>query len=114
MTKHKKAFRCKINDGRIYQLEKNCEVYIEKNLSNDKAIDYILKNYPSENIVIKSEKTASIMLYSGSKRSYTRCGGAGPPLKDTTKWLYLIKSNGTAWTIIDKGLGNRFVGKQVR
>lgn len=57
MTKHIKAFRCRIeNTGKIKQLPKKWHIPILKSKSLEETISCILKDYPTENIVIKSDK----------------------------------------------------------
>jgi len=112
MTKHIKAFRCRISDtGRIYRLKENWNIPINMSNKPKTVVDHILEKYPYENIIIKSEESAPPTIVHGIKvKSHIRGGGRNPPLKNTTKWLYLIKSDGTVRTVIDK----RYVGEKVR
>ena len=116
MTKHTKAFRCRIdNAGRIHRLKENWKIPIHMSSEPEAAVDLILDKFPNENIVIKTEKSATSMIFSGSRnKPYIRSGGKNPPLKDTTRWLYLIKNDGTVYKIIDNGKGERFVGEKVK
>ena len=112
MVKHTKVLRCKINDDRIIVLKKNRNVYVSLSSEPEKIIDFILEKYPNEEVVIKTEKSEPSIICNGNKnKAYVRYGGKNPPIKDTTEWLYLIKKDGTVWTIVDKGVGKRFVGK---
>jgi len=114
MPNHIKALRCKIDSlGKISILRKNYVVSIPVNPSAEKSIETILEKYPNENIVIKKEQSSTAMLFSGKKnKAFVRRGGRNPPLKGTTKWIYLVKEDGTSWTIIDNGPGNRYIGQQ--
>lgn len=116
MVKHTKALRCKIQDsGKITILEKGSNMHTPVSLKPEEMIDFILKQYPNENVIIKTEKSASSMIFHGSKnKPFIRRGGRNPPIIDTTQWVYLIKNDGTVWTIDDKGLGKRFVGCKVQ
>ncbi|MCK4416144.1 MAG: hypothetical protein KAU84_03235 [Thermoplasmatales archaeon] len=108
MTKHVKAFRCRIeNTGRIKQLPKNWYIPILKSKSLEETKSCILEDYPNENIVIKSDKGGSPYI---KKRLETDYVGPISVEKNTTKWLRLIKSDGTVWTITD----NHYVGEQIQ
>ena len=116
MIKHTKVLRCRIDDtNRIIILKKNRNIDAPMSYKPEKIIDFILEKFPNENVIIKTEKSTTSMLFSGNKNNpYIRYGGRNPPLKNTTDWLYLIKSDGTVWTIEDKGIGKRFVSKKIR
>lgn len=112
MNKHTKAFRCRIgNTGRVYRLKENWHVHISMAKPLQTAIDYILENHPNENIAIKTEKGGSgsrIAHGPINKPHVTNIGGN--PEKGTTKWLRLIKSDGTVWTVTNE----HYVGEKVR
>ena len=115
MAKHTKVLRCKINDDKIIILKKNRNIDVPISYKPEKIIDFILEKYPNEDVVIKTEKSAASIMFHGNKnKSYVRYGGKNPPIRDTTEWLYLIKNNGTVWTIVDKGMRKRFVSKQIK
>lgn len=115
MGKHNKAFRCRIdNTGRIYRLKDNWYIRINMTKPLQTTIDYILENHPNENIVIKSEKGGSgSRIAQGLINEPYVTNIGGNPEKDTTKWLRLIKSDGTVWTV--RTVGNKhYVGEKVQ
>ena len=112
-VKHHKAFRCRIeNTGRIYRIKDNWYIHINTTDSLQITIGDILENHKDENIVIKSEKGGSgnLIITQGEKNKDHIKGYGASPEKDTTKWLRLIKSDGTVWTITD----NHYVGEKVQ
>jgi len=112
-VKHHKAYRCRIDHtGRIFQLKENCKISMPMSYTLEKSITYILNEYPKENIIIKSDKGGSgnLMVMQGEKNKPHVRGIGCLPEKNTTKWLYLMKNDGTIWTITD----NHYVGKQIR
>ena len=105
MTKHRKAYRCRIDHtGRIYQLE---HIPMPPSYQLEEATIYVFKKCPNENIIIKSDKGGSPHIRKRLKTNYV---GRISVEKDTTKWLRLIKSDGTVWTITD----NHYVGEKIQ
>ena len=103
--KHHKAYRCRIETtGRIYQLK---HISMPKSYSLEEAKEFILDKYPNENITIKSDKGGSPHIKKRLKTDYV---GRIAVEKNTTKWLRLIKSDGTVWTITD----DHYVGEKVQ
>ncbi len=108
---HHKAFRCRIeNTGRIKRIDGNWHVQINTSDSLQKTIDKILKKPKGENIVIKSEKGGGSGISNGEINEPYVFDIGGRPIKNTTKWLRLIKSDRTVWTITD----NHYVGEQIQ
>lgn len=115
MGKHNKAFRCRIeHTGRIKRLPKKWHIPILKSKSLEETISYILneylKEYPNENIVIKSDKGGSSYIKKRLEKNYV---GRISVEKDTTEWLRLIKSDGTVWTIRTAG-NKHYIGEKVQ
>ena len=111
MKKHTKAFRCRIdNTARIYRLKENWHIPINMSKSLEEAISRILEDYPNENIVIKSDKGGGLIIAQGQKNKPFVIDMNRGTKKGSTKWLRLIKSDGTVWTIINE----RYVGEKVR
>ena len=112
MTKHRKAYRCRIDhSGRIIQLKENCHITtMPPSYTPEEATTYILKEYPNENIIIKSDKGGSPYIRKRLEKNYV---GRISVEKDTTKWLRLIKSDGTVWII--RTVGNKhYVGEKIQ
>lgn len=109
--KHHKAYRCRIeNTGRIYQLK---HISMPWSYPLEKATAFILNKYPNENVIIKSDKGGGSRYTHGPINEPYVIDTGGRPVKDTTKWVRLIKSDGTVWTV--KTVGNKhYVGEKVR
>jgi len=112
-VKHRKAYRCRIDHtGMIYQLKENSHITtMPVSYPLEQATTYILKEYPKENIIIKSDKGGGgWRIVNGSiNRPHPKSIG-NTTIKDTTQWLRLIKSDGTVWAITD----DHHVGEKLR
>ena len=78
--------------------------------SLEKTTEFILDKYQNENIIIKSDKGGGSGISNGEINEPYVFDIGGRPIKNTTKWLRLIKSDKTIWTITD----NHYVGEQVQ
>lgn len=112
-VKHHKACRCRIDHtGRIFQLKENYKIKMPVSYTLEKSITYISNEYPKENIIIKSDEGGSgnLEIAQGEKNKPHVIGIGCRPEKNTTKWLRLIRNDGTVWMITD----NHYVGKQIQ